>query len=181
MRRLRFALIAAAIAAVGVAAPLARPGCAEAVGTETAYTPAERDFSVSFPAQPVISGRAATSLDDSSSRTYASERDGVSFVVQVDQYPMGIRAPAPNQRAYDLLLRAHALETDRRLVSIDQVELSGRPALQGVFTTRTGGAEQRRVLMAGHRVYQVSYASSNGHPAAGEGEAFLRSFKISSQ
>jgi len=138
-------------------------------------------FSASFPAPPQVIGNAPASDDDAGFWIYTVRNNGAAYTVRIDQYPNSIRAPAPDQRAYDLLLRAHAGESSSRLQSERPVEVSGLAGLEGEFVDATGGGEQMRVLMVGRRVYQVSYAPAPGHGGGGQGDAFLASFQISTR
>ena len=142
------------------------------------YTSPERDFSVAFPAAPKIDAHPAQNQDASAYWIYSAERHGGAFLVRVDQYPAGIPVPEPTRRIYELLLGAHAKESSSRLISIQSVPLGAFPSLQGVFTDDTGAIEKRRVVMAGHRLYQIFYTHAERTEVSAVGDAFLASFQI---
>ena len=99
-------------------------------------------------------------------------------MVRVDQYPAGIPVPAANPRTYQLLLGAHAMESASRLVSTQSVPFGAFPGEEGVFTDQAGATEKRRVVMKGHRLYQVSYTHAERPETSAVGDAFLASFRI---
>ncbi len=178
--RLKLALMALSVAAVGATIPCGQPARAQ-VGQGSTFIPLERDFSVLFPAPPQIDGHAPTSDDDSGFRTYLVQDQYGSYLVRIDQYPKSIPVPDPNPRAYRLLLRAHAVQSSSRLISVTEVKVGGLAALQGDFVSDTGGAEQMLVLMVGHRVYQVSRIVRSDAPAAAAPDPFLESFRIAAR
>jgi len=163
-----------------IATAMVLPNWPENAGTwaQSVYTYPDSDFSIAFPGPPDVDAHAPQNDDAPGSWTYLVKENGISFSVRIDQYPKSIRVPDPTPFTYQLLLRGHAVETSSRLVSTGPVLLGKKPALQGVFASSNGGTELRRVLMVGHRVYQVSY-STEGPADPGQGAAFLDSFKLS--
>ena len=99
------------------------------------------------------------------------------FSVRVDQYPKSIPVPDPSERAYRLLLRAHAYERSSRLVSATPVKIGALDGLEGAFASDAGGPEQMRVVMVGHRVYQISATLPDGAADPAPAGAFLASFR----
>ena len=176
--RSRAASTAAAILCLGLAAAAGWTGGGGEARAQSAFVSAERDFSIQFPAAPAVDSRPPAHTDDSSYRTYVAERDGGLYAVRVDQYPLHIPVPSPSERVYDLLLRAHGVETESRLLSVERTQLGGLPTLQGVYRLKSGATERTRVLMVGRRVYQVSYTSPTAASAPAAGDAFLDSFRI---
>ena len=140
-----------------------------------------QDFRVSFPTMPLMTGHAPADDDDSGSWIYAVRLNGRSFMVRIDQYPNHIRVPAPNQRTYELLLRAHAEESSSRLVLVKPVEVAGLAGLQGDFVDARGADELVRVLMVGRRIYQLSYTLPPGGDGGEQGDGFLTSFQITAR
>ncbi len=143
---------------------------------QSLFTSPQRDFVVAFPKPPEIAGRGAETDDASGYHIYSANGGHGAFEVRVDQYPKAIPVPAPDPQAYEMILRAYAVQTSSRLEATTPVELGGRPALQGQFAHATGATEIRRVLMVGHKIFQVSYTD---HAATdSSGAAFLDSFKV---
>lgn len=138
----------------------------------------EHDFSVAFPADPVIEGRRAANDDDSSYAIYDLQDNGVAYTVRMDRFPTSLPPPAPDMRTYTLMLRSHARESASRLVSTAPARLGGRDAVEGIFVRDDGARQQMRVLLIGRRVYQVSYTGPDGAESAATGAAFLDSFRI---
>ena len=161
--RLTLGLMTAAIAATAIAA--------------SRYDSPEHDFSVAFPADPVVEGRRAANDDDSSYAIYDLQDNGVAFTVRVDRFPSSVPAPKPEQNTYELTLRSHARESGGRLVSMTPARLAGRAAMQGIFAGSNGVQQQMRVVSVGRRVYQVSYTGPEGAASAATGAAFLESFR----
>ena len=170
------ALMAATIAAPG-ASGLSWPERA-AVWSQASYSSSEREFSADFPVTPQVAGQAAINDDAPAYRTYEAHQNGRAFLVRIDEYPRSIRVPEPSPRAYELLLRVHAAESASKLVAVTPAKLGDRAAMQGVYVNAIGALEQRRVLMVGHKVYQVSYTRPDGAGSPTEGDAFLDSFRI---
>ena len=150
--------------------------------TPAADTPARgidapaQGFSASFPAPPQVTGHAPAGDNDAGYWIYAARSGGGSWAIRVDQYPSDIRVPAPDQRTYDLLLRAHAGESASRLQAVKTVQVAGLPGREGDFVNEKGDSERVRVVMVGRRIYQVSYAAGVG--GGEQGDAFLTSFQI---
>ena len=163
-RRLTLVLMMAALAATAQAAPH--------------FDSPEHDFSVDFPADPVIEGRRAANDDDSSYAIYDLQDHGVAFTVRVDRFPTSLPAPKPDTSTYQLMLRSHARESSSRLVSATPARLGGRPAMQGVFARQNGDQQQMRVVLVGRRVYQVSFTGPDEAASAATGAAFLDSFHL---
>ena len=168
----RIAKVLAATAAV-----LTYSGVGEA-WPKSLFTSPQRDFVVAFPSHPEIAGRGAENEDASGYRVYSAGGAHDAFEVRVDQYPKTIPVPAPDPQTYELILRAYAVQTASRLEATTPVQFDGHLGLQGRFVHATGATEIRRVLMVGHKIYQVSYTD---HAAADPaGTAFLDSFKLTS-
>ncbi len=179
-RRFTAVLVAATIMAGGATVLPIWPQPIQALA-QSPYTSPDGDFSIAFPVTPKISARSEAGDFDPGYQIYVADDGGRSFMVRVDQYPTAIPVPVPNQRTYELLLHAHALERSSRLVSMAPVQFAGRPAIQGVFTTVDGATEQMRVLIVGHRLYQVSYTHADGAGTPGEGDALMDSFKVTAR
>ena len=168
--RAAMALMAAGVFSVGLEAPPAR--------AQSVFDSPDRDFSVTFPASPKVESHPPRNEDAAAYWIYSVDFGGGSFLVRVDQYPAGIPVPAPNPRTYQLLLGVHAAESSSRLVSSESVPIGAFPAAQGVFADPVGVTEKRRVVMAGHRVYQIAYTHAERADVAAAGDAFLASFRI---
>jgi len=165
-----------AVLMTAIASSLATTPSSDVPARPTFEAPSQ-GFSASFPAPPQVIGHGPAGDDDSGYWIYAGRSNGASYTVRIDQYPNSIRVPAPDERAYDLLLRAHAVESSSRLKSEKSVGVGGLAGLEGDFVGEAGGGEHMRVVMVGRRIYQISYT-----PAAGDGgeqgDAFLASFQI---
>ena len=176
MRRQSTRLLAA-FAAAG-AASLSGDLQAWPVQAQSVFTSPDREFSVAFAAPPKVDSHPPRSEDAAAYWIYSVDDGGGAFLVRVDQYPAGIPVPAPNPRTYELLLGAHAMESSSRLVSIASIAIGAFPAVEGVFTDPAGVTEKRRVVMAGHRLYQIAYTHAERAGVAAAGDAFLASFRI---
>jgi hypothetical protein len=174
------------LTAAFMAATIAAPGAGDlfnwperaAVWSQASYSPGEREFSADFPVTPQVAGQPAINDDAPAYHTYEARQNGRAFLVRIDEYPRSIRVPDPSTRAYELLLRVHAAESASKLVSVTPARLADRPGMQGVYANAAGALEERRVLMIGHKVYQVSYTRPDGAGSPAEGDAFLDSFRI---
>jgi hypothetical protein len=142
-----------------------------------AFEARDQGFRASFPTPPQVIGHAPASDDDSGYWIYADRSNGTAYTVRIDQYPNSIRVPAPDQRAYDQLLRAHAVESSSHLQAEKRVGVGGLAGLEGDFVGENGAGEHVRVVMVGRRVYQVSYAAA-ASDGGEQGDAFLASFQI---
>ena len=172
--KLLFVAATAVIAASAAALP-DWPHAAEALA-QLDYVSPEGDFSVGFPGPPEVAGRAPESDTAPGFWTYRAQDDHAAYQVRVDVYPKAIRVPAPNPRTYEFILRAHATESSGQLVSTAPVQIGDRVGMEGVFTYPSGLTEVLRVVMAGHRVYQVTYTQADAGAPVGQGGAFLGSF-----
>jgi hypothetical protein len=150
------------------------------VSAATVFQAPIEGFSASFPTRPQVIGHAPETDEDSGYWVYADQGRCAAYRVRVDQYPKNIRVPAPDQRAYDLILRAHAVESSSHLRSERAVAVGGQPGLEGEFVGAAGGGERIRVVMLGRRVYQVSYTQAAGG-RCDEADAFLASFQITTR
>ena len=177
MRRYNKVLAAAVIAMAGAAVLPVWPQVAMAQAQST-YAAPDGDFSVAFPGPPEVAGHAPESDTAPGFWTYRAQDGHAAYLVRVDLYPKAIRVPAPNPRTYEFTLRAYATESSSQLVSTAPVQFGDRVGLEGVFTYASGLTELRRVVMVGHRVYQVAYTQTDSAAPAGQGAAFLGSFVL---
>ncbi len=158
-----------------VPAPAPAPPAA-AAPTPVSYTSPEGDFSIVFPGPPMVDGRAPESDTAPGFWTYHAEDGHAVYQVRVDIYPKAIRVPAPNPRTYEFILRAYATESSSQLTSTAPIQIGDHAGMEGIFTSASGATETRRVVMAGHRVYQVAYTQTDAAAPAGQGGSFLGSF-----
>jgi hypothetical protein len=145
---------------------------------QSTYTSPSGDFSVAFPAVPQAAAHLPANGDDPGFRTYVAQSNGGSYQVRVDEYPKSIPPPPPSQKAYELMLRAYAVEGSGHLASVAPVQLGGRAGAEGVITYPSGDTERRRVVMVGRLIYQVSYTHAEAVGTSGDGSAFLESFSF---
>jgi hypothetical protein len=147
------------------------------------FSPPERSFKVLLPGSPTTENYLEnTPVGEITSRTYITDKKGISYVVGYVEYPdTFIKMTTPDLLLYKV--RNSLTEMfEGKLISEKSVPFEEYPGTQvSIKPARGNKIFHCRIFFVGRRVYQFGTLSSEGKSSSRMVRKFMNSFKLTEE